>query len=159
MLNEQETAELAQLEAECLDEGGMPRTDIAADTEKLVRMSELQAKRDEEPKEPELDTTTLDDLNVKELKAIAKEKGISGWGNMKRETLLKVLRTPDETVEPTDTSVIDSFVAKGYTYHGTNGHAHFYQGPDGGAFMSKKDGTLRSVGRTFGDKLLASLKK
>lgn len=161
MLNEQDALELAQLEAECLDEGGMPRTDVVADTEKLVRMSELQAKRDEETKETQLDTTQpLEEITVKELKEIAKEKGIKGYANMKRETLLKAIEdTFAKEVTAPEPSEIDRLVGLGYEYLGTNGHAQFYTGPDGRAFMSKKDGRLRSVGNTFGEKLLESLKK
>ena len=38
---------------------------------------------------------TLDDMTYNELRALAKEKGINGYGSKKKEELLEVLREGD----------------------------------------------------------------
>ncbi len=156
MLNEKEAAELKDLEAKYLDEHKQPKTNVTVDTDEMVRMAELQAKAEEVK-------TDTGEISVEELKAIAKEKGIKGYANMKRETLIAAIEGLTESKEaevtapePTET---DRLVAQGYKYLGTNGHARFYYGPDKKAYMSNKAGGLRAVGNVFGKRLLDSLKK
>ncbi len=40
-------------------------------------------------------TKTLDDITYNELRALAKEKGIDGYGSMKKEELLEILGEGD----------------------------------------------------------------
>ncbi len=149
MLNEQELAELAELES----------GDRSLDTDDMVRLAELLEKKDLPEEQAQ---TNLEELSVQDLKDIAKKEGIRGYANMKKETLIKAITALDSVVEPEkpaepEATETDRLIAEGYTYHGTNGHAHFYQAPDGKAVMSDGRG-LRSVGNKFGEKLLRSLK-
>ena len=61
-----------------------------------------------------------------------------------------------ETKEPNQ---VDQLKADGYKHLGSNGHADFFNGPDKKAFMLGKNGILRCVGNTFGDRMLKGLKK
>ncbi len=156
MLNENEVKELAELEAKYLDTYGKPRIDVTVDTDEMVRMAELQEKKADE-------VVSLEDMDAEALKEIAKEKGIRGYANMKKETLIAAIKGKTESKEAKVTaperSETDRLIAAGYKYYGTNGHTCFYQGPDGKAYMSTKTGGLRAVGNVFGKKLLDSLKK
>lgn len=149
MLNEKENAELAELEVKCLDAYGKPRID-GVNTEDLIRLAVLQEKA-ESPDEP----------TVEELKERAKEAGIKGYANMKKETLIERLDSLDDEPEkePEGNSIfIKSLKAKGYEYLGKNSRGQCFIGPDKKAYVSHNKG-LRCVGNKFGNKLLKSLTK
>lgn len=159
MLNEQEKTELAELTEKYLDSYGKPRMDVTVDAEVLMRISELQ-ELDESPDEPKEPT-------VEELKEQAKEAGIRGYANMKRETLVERIeqfkrlegKDSEPEKEPEGNSIfIKSMEAKGYEYLGENSRGQYFYGPDKKAYVSGNSG-MRSVGNTFGDKLLKSLTK
>jgi hypothetical protein len=143
MLTAQEQAELAELEAAVEAE--------TAETSDLTRLAELQEKA--EGSEEEHDIVPVEDLTVKELKAIAKKNKVKGYGKMSREQLIAAIWD-----EPQASTMIDEFAEQGYKYLGTNGAKHFFTSPDNKACVLGNNG-MEVVGNAFAEKLLKSLKK
>jgi hypothetical protein len=60
-----------------------------------VSVTGFNQRRRELAAQQEAVVQTLDDMTYNELRALAKEKGINGYGSMKKEELLEILREGD----------------------------------------------------------------
>ena len=164
MTREEKQAEFDALCVECLDADGV-------DTEKLVRLAELEAELDSESTdktEPSDKAVDFNEFTVAELKDLAKDHSVKGYANMNKAALIEAVEATihtdgTNTTEPAKPVVPekthrDILIDQGHKYLGNNGHFDFFYNKEGKACRDGKNG-LEVLGNTFGEKLLKSLKK